>query len=67
MSGDVRFACPCYDVTGESFRELARSGITDAAKIQKLTGAGLGCGMCEDRMIMVINEAVEAVTKLSHG
>jgi len=59
MSDDVKFACPCYDVTGESFRKLVRAGITDAGEIQKMTGAGLGCGMCEDRMIMVIRETIE--------
>ena len=60
MSDDVNFACPCYDVTGESFRALVREGITDAGKIQAITGAGLGCGMCEDRMAMVIRETIEA-------
>lgn len=59
MSDDVKFACPCYDVSGEAFRALIRQGVTDAAAIQKMTGAGLGCGMCEDRMVMVIRETVE--------
>ena len=59
MNRDVKFACPCYDVSGEAFRALIRQGVTDAATIQKMTGAGLGCGMCEDRMIMVIRETVQ--------
>ncbi len=60
MDDTVKFTCPCYDVTGRAFRELIRQGITDARKIQEMTGAGLGCGMCEDRMLMVIRDAVEA-------
>ena len=61
MSQDIEFTCPCYDVSGESFRALIEQGVTDPGEIQKRTGAGLGCGMCEDRMILVIREAVEAV------
>lgn len=60
---DVQFACPCYDVSGESFRALIGQGITDAKKIQELTGAGLGCGMCEDRMFMVIRDEIDAARK----
>ena len=56
----VAFACPCYDVTGESFRALVRRGITDVAAIQRMTGAGLGCGACEGRMALVIRETVDA-------
>ncbi|SBW10418.1 hypothetical protein KL86DPRO_60155 [uncultured delta proteobacterium] len=59
MREDVPFACPCYDVSGEAFRTLIRQGVTDAAAIQKMTGAGLGCGMCEDRMMMVIRETIQ--------
>lgn len=62
---EVQFTCPCYDVTGESFRKLIEAGVTDVKKIQELTGAGLGCGCCEDRMFMVIREAVESVKKAS--
>lgn len=62
---DVQFTCPCYDVSGESFRKLIESGVTDVKKIQELTGAGLGCGMCEDRMFMVIRDAVDAVKNAS--
>ena len=63
MSDDLQFACPCYDPSGESFRALIKQGVTDAKKIQEITGAGLGCGMCEDRMFMIIREAVDAVRK----
>ncbi|MCC8194860.1 MAG: (2Fe-2S)-binding protein [Deltaproteobacteria bacterium] len=59
MTEDVKRACPCYDVSGQAFRDLARRGITDAKKIQTMTGAGLGCGMCEDRMFMVIRDAIQ--------
>lgn len=67
MSDDVKFTCPCYDVTGESFRALVRQGITDAGTIQAITGAGLGCGMCEDRMVMVIRETIEAEQRRPSG
>ncbi|CAK7007226.1 MAG: hypothetical protein DELT_00291 [Desulfovibrio sp.] len=59
MNDEIKFTCPCYDVSGDSFRELITRGVTDVKKIQELTGAGLGCGMCEDRMFMVIREAVD--------
>lgn len=60
MDDPVTFACPCYDVSGKAFRDLIARGETDPAKIQEITGAGLGCGMCEERIRLVIQEAVSA-------
>ena len=59
MIDEVKPACPCYDVSGEAFRTLICQGITDIKQIQEMTGAGLGCGMCEDRMFMIIRDAIQ--------
>lgn len=53
------FICRCFAITRMDIENIIKSGCTTLIEVQNKTHCGTGCGLCIDKVQIIIDETIK--------